>query len=226
MKKSYITGLTLSAAVVALLAGAPSFADNDHDEGDVVTRAYDFTGFDKVKVGGVYDVSIVQGRDYSISLSGNSAEMERIKVWLDGDTLRLGTEKDKKKRKRRKNQKGVDVSITMPSLQALGVSGVAEVNAREFDAGDFDLNLSGVAEVTLAGTCESLDAKVSGVGELDARDFKCKTADVSLSGVGEVDVYASEAIDIKASGVGDVAVYGNPERVSKSKGMFTEVKLK
>lgn len=134
--------------------------------------------------------------------------------------------KQKGKYKKHNHSDGITATITLPSLQALRVSGVASGDIEGVDSEEFDLRVSGVAEVDISGTCGMLDAKVSGVGELDAKDLKCRDADVVLSGVGEMSVYASESIDVTASGVGSVNVYGNPKKVDKTKSFFTDISIK
>lgn len=218
---------TATLAGAALLA-FNAFAGHDDDDGHHgkdITQTFDFKDFDRVSVSGVYEVDIEVGPSFSISLSGPEKEMDNVKVYTENGTLHLAR-KNKNERKKNNNQKGIDATITLPDLEGMKVSGVASGDITNVDAEDFDLKVSGVAEVEIEGSCNNLTARVSGVGELDAKDFECKDVDVTLSGVGEVTVFASESVDVKASGVGDVQVYGNPSTVSKKKAMFTNVTIK
>ncbi len=223
MRKSIFIGTALALASVAAI-GLTANAHDDKSHGADVTETYDFEGFERIALGGVYKMNVTVGPDYSITLSGDSQLMDDVNVYLDGSELNLDTKNNKKKRKQHNN--GITADITLPKLSALSVAGVASGDITGVDADDFDLSVSGVAEVNIDGTCKSLKARVSGVGELDARDFKCSNADVSLSGVGEMSVYASSSVDVRASGVGEVVVYGKPEDVKKSKAMFTKITIK
>ena len=90
----------------------------------------------------------------------------------------------------------------------------------------FKIEISGVGDMEIAGTCETLDAEVSGVGDLDAGALQCKSVDVTVSGVGDASVYASEAVDATVSGMGDISVSGSPEKVEKNGGMFSNIEVK
>lgn len=219
MKTYLLTGAAMLTAVAVIASGA--HAHDDSDDSKKVTQTYDFTGFDNISIAGVYELDIDVGPSYSISLTGNEDQMENVKVKSEDSTLYLG-----QKKKKSHNHDGIIARITLPDLEALKVSGVASGNIESVDADDFDLSVSGVAEVNIEGTCNSLTARISGVGELDAQNFKCKDVDVALSGVGEVSVYASKSVDVKASGVGGVVVYGKPDKVTKTKAMFTNVTIK
>lgn len=218
----FLAGTIVTASVYGVVANAH---DNEAS-GPQITQSFDFKNFDDISIGGVYEVDIQAGTKYSISLSGKKAEMAHIDVYVKDGTLYLSHEKDNRKKKRKGHHDGVQATVTLPALNGLRVAGVASGDVSGVDADDFSLKVSGVAEVEIDGTCNSLSAKVSGVGELNAENFKCKNADVTLSGVGQMDVYASKSVDVTASGVGEVNVYGNPKEVSKSKAMFTQINMK
>ena len=177
-----------------------------------------------ISVSGVYEVDVEVGKDYSITLTGPAYEMDNVKVENDDGMLKLGSKK--KKWNKRGHRDGIEATISLPALVEVKVSGVASGDITGVDAEDFELHVSGVAEVEIDGKCGKLQAHVSGVGELDARELKCEDADVHLSGVGEMSVYATDYADISASGVGEVDVYGDPEKVDKNKSLFTQINIK
>ncbi|MFQ5563738.1 MAG: head GIN domain-containing protein [Parvularculaceae bacterium] len=211
-----ILGLGLSAAVIGAL-GVALAAD------DEVRKSYDFTGFDKIWVSGVYDIEVTVGSGFSIELSGPADEMARAEVKKRGDKLDLGQRKRGKKRHRRE---GVEATITLPSLEALEVSGVVDGVIEGVDSERLTVDLSGVGDVDVSGRCGELDALVSGVGELDASDLECRHVTVRVSGVGEAEVYASESVDAVVSGMGDITVYGSPKKVKKHGGLFSDITIR
>jgi len=207
-----------SAILIGGISMANAHEDDDHDDKDRITKTYDLTGFDAIDISGVYDVEITVGKDYSIRLEGREKEMDYAEVDLDGDTLELG---QRKKKWGWGNRKSIDAYITLPSLNALDVSGVTDADVENIDAKTFELDVSGVADVNLSGSCDRIDADISGVSDVNARELKCKSGDVDLSGVGDLDVYTSESIDASVHGVGDVTVYGSPSDVEKSVSKYT-----
>lgn len=180
----------------------------------------DLRDFDAIEIGGAYKLDVIVGEDFSIELSGPAAEMERVEATLKNGALVLGSRK-----RLRGDTKGVKAVVTMPALNRLAVSGVADAEISGVRAKDFKLDLSGVGEVNIAGSCDKLVARVSGVGEVDAQSFQCRAVDVKVAGVGEARVYASETVAAEVSGMGGIMVYGSPKSVDKRGGFFSEIKV-
>lgn len=212
MKKLFV----LAAGSLALAAAGAAFADDD----DRVSQDLSLSGFDAIMVGGVYELDVRVGGDYSIRLSGPQYEMDLIEVSVKNGALVLG---QKEHKKNFNNRKGVEAVITMPSLKGVKISGVVEGKIAGVDADNFDVAISGVGDLSLAGECGALEANLSGVGDLDAEDLECAKAEVNVSGVGSATVFARDEVDAKVSGMGDIDVYGSPKTVHKNKGMFSDI---
>lgn len=210
--------IILASGLIFAGAVAVQAHDDDKDKGPKIERAYNLDGFDGIGISGVYDVHIEAGEQFSIRLEGPEREMEYARVEVYDDTLELGQHKRKKKWG---NRKSIDAYVTLPKLNHLKVSGVADVNAKNVTADSFKLNVSGVADVNIEGECRYIKASISGVSDVDAQDFICRDGDVNMSGVADLEIYTSESIDANVSGVGDVTVYGKPSKVEKSVSKYT-----
>lgn len=212
MKIGIVTALlTMSVSVAAA-------KDKKQEE------TYDFTGFEKIEISGVFELDVRVGGDFSIELSGREREMERVEVKMKGETLVLGSKK--RSGWGNNNKKAVKARITMPKLTNIDVSGVVDGYVQDIDSEKFEVDLSGVGDLDLNGKCGALEANVSGVGDLDAKSLRCEIVEIRLSGVGDADVYASDAVDAKVSGVGGIDIYGSPKRVEKSKGFLSDINIK
>lgn len=185
------------------------------------SRTLDLRDFDAIEISGAYELDVIVGEDFSIELSGPSDEMARVEATIRNGALVLGS----KKRIQRGDHKGVGAVVTMPALNRISVSGVADADISGVKAKEFKLDLAGVGEVNVAGWCENLVARVSGVGEVDAQSLQCKSVDVRVAGIGEARVYASESVSAEVSGMGGIMVYGSPKSVDKRGGFFSEIKV-
>jgi hypothetical protein len=213
----------ITAGLIGLAAAGAALA---HDEaGEKISRTLDLAGFDRIKVSGVYELDVRVGSDFSIQLSGHEDEMERVEATVKNGELHLGHKRGGWRDRNDNNDHGVEAIITMPSLTGLKVSGVVDGEIAGVDVDRFNISLSGVGDIHIAGECGDLDANVSGVGDLDARDLECRMVDVNVSGVGSAAVFASEEVDADISGMGDIDIYGSPKRVSKSSGMFSDINI-
>ncbi|WP_371397482.1 head GIN domain-containing protein [Fretibacter rubidus] len=218
-----------SAAATALTVGAiaattTAFAhDDNRDRSNDIQEIHDVTGFDNIEIVGVYELDVKVGPEFYVHTSGAAKEVENLKVFVRGDTLVLDNEKRKKKMNK---QHGVLVTITMPSLNGLDIVGVGTGDISGVKADDFTLNVSGVGEMDIAGTCGSLRAEVSGVGDFSTADLKCKDVKADLSGVGQFTVYASESADVSAMGIGEIVVLGNPKSIEKNSNFMSKIRIK
>ena len=180
------------------------------------------SGFDNIEIIGVYELSVKVGPDFSVKTSGSEKLVENMKVYIRGDTLILDNDHHKKI----KNNHGVLATITLPYLDGLDIRGVGTGDISGVEADNFTLDVSGVGEMDIEGTCGSLRAEVSGVGDFSTGDLKCEDVKADLSGVGQFTVYASESADVSARGIGEVVVLGNPKSIKKDSGFLSKVRVR
>jgi putative autotransporter adhesin-like protein len=223
-----LIGLVLA---VGIAGGAAYMAFGDitdigaRDKTNDITRSYELAGFNEIDIGGVYEVDIRVGPEFSVTLSGAEDEIARADVAVERGILHL-TQEETRRGKHRWRNMGLTAEITLPALNAIEVAGVADVDVEGVAADDFTVRLAGVGEIDVAGTCNALTASLSGVGELDAADLECADVDVRVSGVGEASVYASRSVDARVGGIGAITIYGSPARVEKSSSFLADIKVK
>lgn len=218
--------LVAGATAALLMAGTASAHDSKHADRDVISD-YDFAGFDSITIEGVYLLDIQEGDTFSIRTEATEEDAKWQDVTLKGRTLSLGQKKSKNKRwNKNDNSNGVRAIITMPRLIDLEVAGVATGTISAFTGGNIDIDIAGVSELTLSGTCDRLDIDMAGVGEVDAEALKCDDVDANLGGVGSLSVYAATRIDASAGGLGSIEVYGDPEYRDIDDGFMSKVKIR
>jgi hypothetical protein len=224
---------TASATALILVGAGHAFAhnhkgDHDHDKSDKrsVVASYDFSGFDSIDVEGVFELDIRAGDSFSVRTEATPRQAERLEVRLDGDTLILSRDDEKRSNGRKKNNSATLVVVTMPQLRDLDVAGVATGEVSAFQGGDVDVDVAGVGDLELNGTCGTLDIDVAGVGEVDARDLVCDTVVADMGGVGELAVHATRSVEADVGGIGEINVYGNPDIRDVSDGFLSKVRFK
>lgn len=205
----------VAVAFLIALAAAGSAAAQSRS-----SATLDLRDFDAIEIGGAYELDVIVGEDYSIELSGPSDEMARVEASLKNGALVLGS-----KKRHTGDHKGVKAVVTMPALNRIAVSGVANADISGVRADHFKLDLSGVGKVNIAGACGKVFVRVSGVGEVDAQSLQCKAADVKVAGIGQARVYASESVSAEVSGMGGIVVDGSPKAIDKRGGFFSEIKV-
>lgn len=126
---------------------------------------------------------------------------------------------------------GLVVSLTMPALESIrlsgsgtvattglfsgasmdiDVSGSGEVVTDFMDFDNIDVQLSGSGEIELHGTGGILKSQISGSGDFEALDCPVREAEVSVSGSGTARVDVAQKLKARVSGSGDVYYEGDP----------------
>ncbi|MEQ8935093.1 MAG: DUF2807 domain-containing protein, partial [Amphiplicatus sp.] len=173
----------LAAVGIAAAAAYYAFGDltnisfgDERDRSKDISRTYELADFDRIDLGGVFELDVTVGGDFAVEVSGSPEEMERVEARVENGELVLDL-RDEKHHRWGKDQ-SITARITMPALAAIDVSGVVDGEVRGVDSETFDVSISGVGDMDLSGVCGALTADVSGVGDLDAKDLKCATADI------------------------------------------------
>jgi len=231
MQNHIMTKVLKAAGATALILLSAGLATAHEVDGkNRVEETHNIKGFTKIRVTGVYELDVQVGEAFSVFTSGKHKDVENMKVYLKGSTLVLAQNEDGDKsvnwNGRKKNNSGIRAVITLPSLKALDIAGIGAGEIKGIKSDNLDIEVAGISDIELSGTCGNLDVDMAGLGELRAEDLKCEDADVDLAGMGEISVYASKSVSADAAGMGSIEVYGNPEDVEKSKSFMASVKVK
>ena len=206
------------------LAGGDERVDGS---GRTVTREFDIRGFSKVDVSHAFQVEIVQGSSYGVSVRVDDNLLEYLVVEKRADTLFIGLKPFRSYNLRNATQ---EAEILMPDLRALEASGASDLrmdgfsSVKDFDvklsgasflegeisARDVHIEVSGASRVRLQGKAEDLRLDASGASILDLEDFPVEDADIELSGASEAQIVLSGTLDIDASGASRLYFGGSP----------------
>lgn len=212
MKTKLLTTTIGSILIVALAlpAQAGLFGKRTiKGSGDIVTQTREIGQFDRIRANGSFDVFVTIGNEQKITVSFDDNLIDLIETDVKGRTLRLDSEGSYSSRK------SCRVDITVPSLEAILVSGSGDFVVEGLDGGEFEYEVGGSSDATLSGTVDEIHIEISGSGDVDARNLKAKRAYVEIAGSGDVDVWADELFEGNIYGSGDIAYYGNPEKVTR-----------
>jgi hypothetical protein len=178
-----------------------------HGSGHAKTESRAVASFAKIDLAGSPDVEVAVGPAASVSVTTDDNILPIIETKVDGETLKINS-------KRSYNTSlGVKVSITVPDLQGVSVSGSGNIHVEGLKAGDMDASVTGSGDITLNGVVDRLRARIVGSGDLRAGDLAAKNVQVSVTGSGDAAVRATEQLDARVTGSGNVRYSGNPPQV-------------
>lgn len=208
------------------------------DAGPKASRNFALSGFTGIKVTGPDDVEIRRGDAFAISAVGPQDELEDLEIELDGSTLSIGRKREGFSFNRRKHAP-VRISITMPRLGAVRLTGSGSIDADAIEgdavetlltgSGDLKvatlsgksakIDISGSGDIEIgAGTIGSGDVSVTGSGDVDASGLTAESLEVSVTGSGNVAAQATATANIRILGSGDVNLTGGAACTTKTLG--------
>ncbi|HEX4451434.1 MAG TPA: DUF2807 domain-containing protein [Kofleriaceae bacterium] len=156
----------------------------------------------------VIDVQV--GPAVHVELSGDADVVARIETVVRDGRLVVGT------RDELHPQTKTRVTITVPRLDALAITGIGTIDATGVAAASFAVSIGGTGSIKLAGVSSGAAYQIGGTGDIDAKNLSLKTASVAMGGTGHLVMTASDAVQIAVEGVGNVEVFGHPKSVTKA----------
>lgn len=231
----------IGAAVMAIALMAGGCSRTEAQQGPEETRNFALKGFDRVALAGADSIKVIYGRDFAVAATGTPEALDRLDIRQDGGTLVVARKKESGWHMGwgKKNRSAV-VTVTMPLVRAVSLSGAGDLNvatATAEDAFDADLtgtgtlkvensrakavalSLTGAGDMKLRGAADTVKAKLTGTGNMDATALTAREVDVSLTGAGNIAASASELATGALSGVGNVDVTGTARCAIRKSGV-------
>jgi len=219
-------GIILSAFILSAIVFA-GFSSGQ----SVVTETRDEKGFTKVSFGVSGNLYINLGPEFKVVIEGDKSILDDILTEVSGGRLVI-----KKENWRMNFNEKVTVTITMPELIGLGVSGSGKAEIRDaVKTSDLSLSVSGsgklyTTDLTLSnlncgisgsgdiviggnGKAGTADISISGSGNYTGEQLKIGSAQVSISGSGNCNCNVTESLKGSISGSGNLTYLGNAPKV-------------
>lgn len=186
-----------------------SFKSGIKGSGVAASETRDASGFTGVDVGGIFQVEITAGKDFSVAVDADDNLLQYIKTEVNGDVLHIETTE------RINSTTPIRVRIAAPDIESVGASGASKVSLAGVRNSSLHVDTSGASKVKIEGETSEITVEVSGASNVDAESLKAKTADVDASGASSVNVFVTERLVSDASGASRISYSGNPTIVEK-----------
>lgn len=223
LTRSFFKTATLFAIPAALLVTScdPALIGS----GAILSETRDVKDFTGLHISVPGDVSVTQSDTFSVQIQAEENLLPYLETERKGNELHIYFSRNVR------DVDGLRITITMPNLKNVQLSGSAEMLTHgTFEGATLNLgvsgsgslmlddmqfpyiaaNVSGSGEIGLRGQTEELDIQVSGSGEVDALHCAGKVGDVHVSGSGSVWLTVSDLLKAHISGSGNVWYEGNP----------------
>lgn len=231
MKKIGLIVFIAALAVGVVLASISSFGrfrgkifsfnfGGVHGSGAMKSETRNVSGFSAIDVSGAFEVEIVAQKDFSVEVEADDNLLELIKTEVDGDTLKIKSEKSLK------SSNPLKIRISAPNIESLDLSGASKVNIANLNNDSLSLDSSGASKIKIEGTTKSFDVEMSGASRLDAENLKAENVSVDSSGASSAYVFVTNELKADLSGATNVTYSGSPKNVQKKTSGASSVKEK
>ena len=208
------------------LAGSASAAE----------RRLSIGSFERVRVDGAFQVSVVTGRSPLAVVSGDAGTLDRVEVRLDGSTLVVRDPIETWTSSQRRSATPLTVTLSTPVLVAarvasggalaitgartqrldLSLAGAGGIAVTGADVEQVNATVIGSGQLTIGGRAGRARLVLSGAGKIDAEKLEAGDLTVLVDGPGEALARARYTATVTNSGLGRVAVAGTPKCTVKS----------
>jgi Putative auto-transporter adhesin, head GIN domain len=174
------------------------------DAGPTTTQNRDVGEFTRLKAEDEVDVNVRVGESRSLRVRAGEKVIDDIRTEVRDGTLYVAYDGPSIREGR------LLVEVSAPAVEALTITGAADVRVDGLAADAFDIRVSGAGDIAAAGRVRRLTLDISGAGDADLTQLAANDARVELSGSGDAEVRATQLLDAEVRGAGDLAYRGDP----------------
>ncbi|HUF03136.1 MAG TPA: head GIN domain-containing protein [Aridibacter sp.] len=206
--KQAIFALALAAFAIAASAATAAAQDNYRSE------ARNVSGFTGVDIGGAMEAEITVGGSYEVIIEAKEDVLPRIITEVRNGSLVVKHDKAWKEKTDWKQRGKVKVTVSLPTLDNLDISGASAAKVTGVNSDKIDIDVSGASSVSIDGSARSATIDISGASNIKAIGFTTDTADIDASGASSIKLNVVSDLRADASGASSVC-YGGSPRVQK-----------
>jgi len=225
MRRAIVLGIAAAAA-----ASTGCARDRSESAGLATTRDFQVAGFERLEVGGPYDVTVTTGSAPSVQASGGEQAIERMIVEVKNGTLRIYTKKRSGMNFGRSDgNHSVKLTVTVPHLTAAQIAGSGSISVDKVAGDSFAAGVAGSGELSLGqvdvkrlkaevagsgdinlgqGRATAVSYEIAGSGEIDGKALIAQAASLSIAGSGDISAHATRTASVDIAGSGDVQMTG------------------
>lgn len=195
MKKLIVFILILSLIVPALSLSGCTYFGRVTGSGNIISKLYNFTDFTEIEVSNSFQIEVVPLDLYSVSISTYENLFDYVNISQSGKTLKIGM------KPLRYTNANLKVTVTLPVLDRLNMSGASHGSARGFQSTrSLKLKASGASSLDIDIEGGATEINLSGASRLTGRLLAEETT-MEISGVSRVDLNGSTGnLTLKVSG--------------------------
>jgi hypothetical protein len=201
----------IGVAVVFQLDGADGTSSVLDGSGVAATETRGVAPFTTVELAGNNNVVIRAGEEQSVVVKADDNLLGTVTTEVEAGHLVIGNSSESFT-----TNSPMTVEVSVPTLEALTLTGNGNLVVDGIAAQSLLVNLSGNGTITASGSAARLDATVSGVGQAQLARISAEDVQAVVSGSGALFVTATQSLDAFVPGSGTIVYMANPQDVTRN----------
>ena len=222
--KTLKTVATLLLFITSLQSFA--FTKKIKGNGNVVTESRTTTDYDKISVGGSFEVTLVAGEEGNLNVQIEDNLKEYLITEVEKGTLKIKW----KKGINIYTKKGVKITVPFKDIESVSLAGSGNITSEDtinaddlsiaiagsgdinldVNAGDINSRIAGSGNIIVNGSGKNLECRIAGSGDFKGYDLNVENVDTRIAGSGNVQTSVNSTLTARISGSGNVHYKGSP----------------
>ena len=203
MRRTNLDRRIRRAVSISLLVLAGVLAGCVQGQGPVTSETREIGAFSRIEASAGIRVVVGIGPSQAVEVTAHENLLAVIATDLRGDTLSIEASEDFT------TLEPVTVTIVAPALDGITLSGGSQAVIDGLDAESLELRIRGGAQVTAAGSVESMALHADGGATAGLEDLSVRVATVSMDGGATATLTASDEVTGTAAGGSRLFVLGD-----------------
>ncbi len=216
-----------SVAIVLIVCvgfQANAFTKKVKGNGNVVTENRTTTDYEKIAVGGSFDVTLVAGKEGNLTIEIEDNLSQYLITEVKDGTLKVKWKKGINVR----TKKGVKITIPFKQINAVSLAGSGKISTEDVisshelvlkiaGSGNLDLDvkaselitkIAGSGNMSINGTTTKLICNIAGSGDFNSYGLTTRDAEAKIAGSGTLKATINGKISAKIVGSGSIYYKG------------------
>ncbi len=197
--------------------------------GNVITKTRTTSDYDRISIGGSFDVILVKGREGKITIKGEENIIPYIVTEVTSNTLKVKYKKNTNINTTRR----LTVTVTFEDIEKLSLGGSGNLMSKDViraddlslslggsgnitvrvDANDVSSSIGGSGNIKLSGNTDEFKCSIAGSGSIKAYELQAISTNANIAGSGSIKTTVKNKIKAKVVGSGSIYYKGNPTHI-------------
>lgn len=214
--------------LVCITAQANAWNEKVIGNGKVVTINRTTSDYEKVIVGGNFDVTLIKGSEGKLTIEIEDNLDEYLETKIEYGNLKIKW----KKGYNIKTRKGVKITVPFKEIDGVTLAGSGKIKSEDtiesdeliitlagsgtlkvdVEANTVQSKVAGSGNIVVSGKTDELNCKIAGSGNFKGYDLTTNDANTKIAGSGSIYATINGNLNAKIAGSGNVRYKGNPTR--------------